>query len=215
MPSDAVNVEESPAEGTLAVQALNEELSQSPEELAARARAGCERSFESLVFVFAGRIYNFLFQMTRNTHDAEDLTQETFVRAFRNIQKYDSKYGFSTWLFTIAKRTALSHFRSARRAKIEPFEEGHSPVDTSDPSREAESREDSGSIWSLARTLKPNQHEALWLRYGEGFSVEQMASVMGTTRIYAKVLLHRARTNLTKLVRKNEKIFNRSDFALE
>ena len=79
------------------------------EQLAERSRAGCRESFELLVEHFERRLFHFLYQMTRNRHDAEDLTQVTFLKAYQNISAYESQHAFSAWLFTIAKRTALKH----------------------------------------------------------------------------------------------------------
>src|SRR5688572_3528747 len=84
------------------------------EDLAARASEGCRASFEALIAHFEKRIFGDLYQLTRNQHDAEDLTQVTFLKAYRNIHRYHSKHAFHAWLFTIAKRTALNHFRDHR-----------------------------------------------------------------------------------------------------
>src|SRR5947207_13667977 len=90
-----------------------EETEPSPEELARRCQAGCLESFEQLVRRYENQIFNFLRQFTHNQHDAEDLTQETFVKAYRGLHRYKSSLAFAPWLFVIARRTAASHFRSA------------------------------------------------------------------------------------------------------
>ncbi len=86
----------------------------SSEELAVKCQAGCRDSFEMLVKRFETRVFHFICRFIGNPHDAEDLTQDTFVSAFKGIQRYEPAFAFSTWLFTIAKRAALSHFRSHR-----------------------------------------------------------------------------------------------------
>jgi RNA polymerase sigma-70 factor (ECF subfamily) len=133
--------------------------------------------------------------MTGNQHDAEDLTQVTFLKAFQNIHRYQSSHAFQAWLFTIAKRTALNHFRDRRPAE----ELGPDlPADTESPSVTTEKEDARGRLWKLAYSLKPDQYEALWLRYGEGFSISQVARVMKTNSIRVRVLLHRARAALAK-----------------
>ena len=72
----------------------------SPEELAQRCQGGCRDSFELLVAHFEKRVHHFLWQLVRNNHDAEDLTQETFVAAYKGLHRYQSRYAFATWLFT-------------------------------------------------------------------------------------------------------------------
>ena len=169
----------------------------SSEQLAEKTQNGCRESFEALVERHGQRIFNFLWQLTRNRHDAEDLTQETFLKAFRNIHRYNPACSFASWLFVIAKRTALSHFRSARPTEELPEE---SEGDALDPLTMLQEKEEKNSLWRLARRLKPNQHEVLWLRYGEGFSIVETARIMNTNQIRVKVLLHRARKGLARLL---------------
>jgi RNA polymerase sigma-70 factor, ECF subfamily len=167
----------------------------SSELLAEHAKAGCLDSFEQLVERYGGQVFHFLRQLTGNHHDAEDLTQETFVRAYRSVQRFDSSYSFAAWLFTIARRTGASHFRSARAFEELPEQE-ESAQET--PATTLEKKDERASIWKLVRTLKPKQAEAIWLRYAQGFSVAELARIMGTNQIYIKVLLHRGRANLLK-----------------
>jgi RNA polymerase sigma-70 factor (ECF subfamily) len=169
----------------------------SPEELAQRSQAGCLASFERLVWHYESQIFNFLRQVTRNPQDAEDLTQETFVKAYRSLPRYTPSLAFAPWLFVIARRTAASHFRSAGQ-----FEE--LPVDSEaaeeTPATVLEQSDERQSLWKLVRMLKPKQAEAVWLRYAEGFSVAETARVMRTNQVHVKVLLHRARSNLFKML---------------
>jgi len=167
----------------------------SPERLVEQCQAGSLEAFERLVEHYEKRIFNFLCQMTNNPHDAEDLAQETFLKAYQGIHRFDSACGFSTWLFTIAKRTAYNHFRAARRPQEMPRE---AEADFDDPSVLLEQKDEKSSLWKTARTLPQDQHESLWLRYGEGFSVAETAKIMRTNQIRVRVLLHRARKALAK-----------------
>lgn len=171
--------------------------------LAERARAGCEESFARLVTLFHGRIFNYLMQMTRNAHDAEDLTQVTFVKAYRNLGRFQSTHAFSSWLFTIARRTALNHFRAARPG--DELTEEH-PDGGDDPAESLARRDDRDAVWSMARRLKPVQFELLWLRYGEGFSIEEAARILRINPITVRVLLHRARNLLAKHLNRNSHV---------
>ena len=86
-------------------------LTVSDEELARRARGGCHQSFGELMKRFQVRLLRFLQRRLRSTADAEDLLQETFVRAYQRLERYDETRPFGTWLFTIAHRLAVSHHR--------------------------------------------------------------------------------------------------------
>jgi RNA polymerase sigma-70 factor (ECF subfamily) len=169
----------------------------SPEQLAGRAQAGCRDSFEQLVLRHEQQIFNFILQFTRQRQDAEDLTQETFLKAYRSLPRYRPSLAFTPWLFTIARRTAASHFRSAKRFEELP-DDGGQIQET--PANLLESLDEQNSIWRLARTLKPKQFEVLWLRYHEGFSCAETAAVMRTNQVHVKVLLHRARANLSGML---------------
>jgi RNA polymerase sigma-70 factor (ECF subfamily) len=189
-PAGSCAMEPSPRAGLTADQA-------GIEALAERARDGCRDSFEALVAHFEKRIYHYIYQMTRNEHDAQDLTQITFLKAYQHLPGYESRGRFHTWLFTIAKRTALNHFRGAR-----PVEElwPDLPASTDDPSVQVELKDACSDVWRLARSLKPDQYEVLWLRYGEGFSITETARVMKTNSLRVRVLVHRARAGLRKLL---------------
>ena len=173
----------------------------SPEQLAEQCQAGCREAFALLLEQYEKRIFNYLYQMTRNCHDAEDLTQETFLKAYRGIHRFDATNSFTAWLFTIAKRTAINHFRSAKRGENREVEP---EVDHEDPSRQLERDEAANSLWQLAKTLKASQYDALWLRYGEDLSIAETARVMNTNPLRVRVLLHRARANLAKRLRRDK-----------
>lgn len=166
-------------------------------ELVVRARRGDREAFGELVTQFEGRIFHYLRQFTAGAHDAEDLTQDTFVKAWRGIARFESTGSFSSWLYTIAKRTALNHLRSR---KHESGAEAPEEIDATTPAQVCEAGEEQDSVWTLARKLKPAQYEALWLRYGEDFSIEETARVMRTNQIRVRVLLHRGRAQLARLL---------------
>jgi RNA polymerase sigma-70 factor (ECF subfamily) len=173
----------------------------SAEQLAARCRDGSIEPYEKLVEQFETRIFRFLTQYVGNSHDAEDLTQETFVRAWRNIHRFDPKRDFATWLFVIARRAAANHFRARKIHELLPEE---IPAAGAQPSDSAEAQDQSTALWRAARKLKPRYYEALWFRYVEDFSVIETARVMGLTVLHVKVILHRARNELARHLKRED-----------
>jgi RNA polymerase sigma-70 factor (ECF subfamily) len=169
------------------------ETEESLEELAARARAGSMPAFEQIVEETKDRLFNYVLQLVRNEHDAEDLTQEAFIKAYRNLHAFDGRARFTTWLYTIAKNAAFSHLR---RRKV------HQPIEELEEVLAGESSpEPDDSIWKLARQLKPKFYETLWLFYAEGFSLKETAAIMNTNLVTVRVNLYRARAALGKKLR--------------
>ncbi|MDB6110599.1 MAG: hypothetical protein JWR69_2349 [Pedosphaera sp.] len=161
------------------------------EELARQAQAGSLEAFEQLVYRYEHRVHAFVTQFCRNATDARELTQESFVKAFQNVQQFDARRNFAAWLFTIARRNCIDRHRAAP-----PVADAAMPElpDDNDPSELIARREDGQSLWRLARRrLGENQFQALWLHYAEDMEVAQVAQVMGKSRVHIKVLLFRAR----------------------
>ncbi|RKX35071.1 MAG: hypothetical protein DRP71_04875 [Verrucomicrobia bacterium] len=168
---------------------------QSCEELAENCQDGDQQAYSELIARYGPRIHGFLHRLVGNAHDAEDLTQDVFVKAYQNIHSFDTQRSFRPWIFTIARRTAANFWRKKRpTVQIE----NDPPSHATDPREKAESQDDCERIWKFAHTLKKRYFQVLWLRYREEFSMQEIAEAMEITNINTKVLLHRARSDLAK-----------------
>lgn len=160
------------------------------------ALRGDADAFAQIVGLYQGRVFQFLYQLTRHRQDAEDLTQATFIKAFRHLSRFEAGRPLINWLLTIARNNALNHFRTVR--PYDPVPE-HLPADGLSPAGAAEEREQSGNLWERVRAVLPaRQFEVLWLRYGEELSVKETARVVGLTQTHVKILVFRARQTLMK-----------------
>ena len=172
----------------------------SDEELARRARDGSEAAFALLVDRFQRPLYQFLWVRTSRPEDAEELVQETFLKAWRNLQRYDPTRRFATWLYTVAKRLAISHHRKDRgtmTAVEDVFEDCECALPR--PEEMVSADEERLELWSLAkRVLGEEERSALWLRYGEDLSPGEIATILGRRRVSVRVLLFRAREKLAR-----------------
>lgn len=168
--------------------------------LAARAGAGDDAAFAALVQAASERLFNFLYRLTGQAQDAEDLSQETWLKAHRALTRYQPHRPFLPWLFTIARRTWLNHRRAART--FEPLAENWPETPASEPG--PDTRDDLDHLWGLARRLTPRYHHVLWLYYAEGFNAREVAAVLRTRPLVVKVLLHRARRALLKALRRDQ-----------
>jgi RNA polymerase sigma-70 factor (ECF subfamily) len=166
----------------------------SDEELATQVATGSRSSFEELVFRYSSRLFYFLRYRFKTDQDIEDLVQETFLKAFRNIQRFNPERKFSTWLYTIAIRQAISRFRSEKKRSTS-LDPASSPPDPQDIVIQ---KEESQNLWRTASKLGERQYEALWLHYGEDVPIKEMAKILKKKPITVRVLLHRARLNLGK-----------------
>lgn len=171
----------------------------SAEALALEAQGGSVQAFEALVARFEAPLYRFLWMRTRDAAAAEDLTQEAFLRAWQKIAHYDARWRFSTWLYTLAERLCIS----ARRARGKgpslagaEAEIANVPAGQ-DPSHEAAERDEGRALWETAtRILRPEERSALWLRYAEDLSMEEIGAILGRPAVTVRVLLFRARGRL-------------------
>ncbi len=166
----------------------------SDEELARQCQAGSLAAFEELVYRYEDRIYGFVANCCRNSADAREITQDTFVRAFQAIAQFDCRRGFAAWLFTIARRKCIDRHRAAPLPVDGPAPE---QADENDPAELLARQEDGASLWELARRCLPQaQFQALWLKYAEELNVGDIARVLRKTKTHVKVLLFRARRAL-------------------
>jgi len=172
-------------------------------ELARRAAAGCVASFASLATRYQVRIIHYVRQVIGSSGgDADDLAQEAFVRGWQSIARYDDRWAFSTWLFTIARRTCLNHVRATRRRRLRETVSVAASAPSADPCATAVIVERAGRLWEIASaTLSERQFTAVWLRYGEAQSLAEIATVLATSESSVKVLLFRARRRLAPQVR--------------
>lgn len=172
----------------------SEPSSPSDEALAHQTQAGSTEAFEELVLRYEQRIFAFVSQSCRNSMDAAEITQETFVKVYQAIAQFDPKRTFAPWLFTIARRKCVDHFRA-----IPPTTNDSAPefADMNDPAEVLAVEDERRHLWALARRILPqSQFDALWLHYVEGMSLAEVAKVLRRPQTYVKVLLFRARKTL-------------------
>src|SRR4051812_39041898 len=150
-----------------------------------RATLAHPHAFESIVQRHSRRVFNFIFQLTRQRQDAEDLTQQTFIKAYRNLHRFDCARPLINWLLTIARRTTLNHFRDTKKWEVVPDDLASTEPS---PARSAEHQENSENIWARARRiLSQREFEVMWLRFGEELSTEETARIAGLTVVHVKV----------------------------
>ena len=147
--------------------------------LVARAQGGDHEALEELYLLHFDRVYSYLQLTVGNRHDAEDLTNQTFVKMLESIERFQwRKAPFSAWLFRIAHNLAIDHFRSRRR--WQPEEEPPEPLDADHRSAETKRCTRSGAEHADDdRDLSEDQQHVLTLKFVFNFSNGEAATILG------------------------------------
>lgn len=173
----------------------------SDEDLAAEAAKGSRSGFEILVERYSGKLYLFINRGINSPDESGDILQDTFIKVYRNINRFNSRWKFSTWIYTIASREMTSYFRKRSVKKRYIPEEKDKATENPEDNF---FRSETGNIWELVKKLKPAWYNILWLKYGEGMSDTEIAKVTGRSAISVRVTLHRSRKKLASLYRMEE-----------
>jgi RNA polymerase sigma-70 factor (ECF subfamily) len=167
--------------------------------LVARAQEGERDALEELYLLHFDRVYSYLQLTVGNRHDAEDLTNQTFVKMLESIERFEwRKAPFSAWLFRIAHNLAVDHFRSRKR--WQPEEEPPEPLDAEHRSAEDEALHALGrrSMLAMIEDLSEDQQQVLTLKFVFNFSNGEAASILGKSEGAVKSLQHRALASLQR-----------------
>jgi len=166
-----------------------------------RARSGDSDAFRLLVEQHSRAVFRLAFRMTGNEQDAEDVVQETFLRAYRQLDKYEARSSFSTWLYRIASNYSLDLIRMRKRHE-EKRERGSKaeerdilqtiPVNAPGPDRIAHSNQVQARVNEALNELSDQERTAFVLRHFEGLSIDEIGETLGTGTNATKHSIFRA-----------------------
>lgn len=163
--------------------------------LARRAAAGSREAFAILVERYGGRLLSFLERRVRCPEDAADAAHDAMLRAWQAIDRYDPRWRFSTWLFTIALRLARDQAKRLRPTAA-AFDRAH-PASQLNVHGDLERRDESRRLWIVAdEVLNEDERIALWLKYGDDHSAREIGRVLDRSEAAVRILLVRARKRL-------------------
>ena len=181
------------------------------QEIVALARGGEEAAYRELVRRYERPLFSLLYRMVRDRELAEDLAQETFVKALNAIESYRPEFKFSSWIFKIANNAAIDHLR---RRELDTLSlEGSPHAETPEaieatalqigdrqesPLDEVEARELGGEIEAAIAKLRPEYRSCILLRHVEGRAYEEIAEILGLPLGTVKTYIHRARNELRR-----------------
>ena len=165
-----------------------------------RARSGDSDAFRLLVEQHSRAIFRLAFRMTGNEQDAEDVVQETFLRAYKQLDRYEARSSFATWLFRIASNYSLDLIRMRKRHE-DKRERGtdeerdilqNIAVDAPGPERMAYGTQVRDRVNAALDELSPQERTAFVLRHFEGLSIEEIGATLGTGTNATKHSIFRA-----------------------
>ena len=163
-------------------------------------KAGHQIAFNKLVDKYQKPVYNLCYRMLQDTAEAEDATQETFIRAYYKLDGYDEKHKFSTWLYSIASNHCIDRLRKRRITLISwgdlsPWNYPAAP-ESAQPEKVLLQAEANQEVYNLLKTLSPDSRTAVILKYWHHMSYEEIAKTLDTTVSAVKSKLFRARKTM-------------------
>ena len=169
------------------------------QRLIRRAKRGEATAFEALIREHQTRLYRFLLRLCGRPELAEDVVQDAFVRVLGNIERFDERYRFSTWLFTIARRLLLNNLQKNRPRSesewVESWQSDDVHFEVALSHREGRARV--GEMLEEAMdVLSPQQREVVVLYHHKGHAVQEIAELLGMPAGTIKSHLHRARRRM-------------------
>ena len=181
----------------------SEQDNRSDADLVLAVRADSREAREVLVNRHLPSVYAVAFRIAGQSCDAEDISQDSFVRAFEKLEQYDLGRSFRNWLLKIATNLAIDHVRSRKRLRVVDLE-----PEQAFGWRE---REDSGpEVQRLLGRLDEGQRAAIALFHFEELSYDQVAEAMGVPINTVRTLLHRGRRRLGELIQREKAMEDRA-----
>jgi RNA polymerase sigma-70 factor (ECF subfamily) len=163
------------------------------------AQAGDRSAFARLIERYWDRLYRWLYRMTHDRHAAEDLTQETFLKALAAVKTFRAGTNFRAWVFRIGHNNFVNQKRAERRVKQQLPEDAAAP-ELSTAEATTENREALEAIAHAVADLPSDFRAALTLRVEEGLSFREVARILNTTEETARWRVFKARQKLMKVL---------------
>ncbi|MFB5660438.1 RNA polymerase sigma factor SigW [Alteribacillus sp. HJP-4] len=168
---------------------------------------GDQDAFAELVDLYKDKVYQIAFRMTGSSHEAQDMAQEAFLRAYSNLDSYDESRKFSTWLFRITTNLCIDRLRKKKPdysldAEVKGTEglTGYSQIATPDklPEEQVVTMEMQSRVQEEISQLPPKYRSAIILRYIEDLPIKQISDILDLPDNTVKTHIHRGREALRK-----------------
>ncbi|WDO13000.1 sigma-70 family RNA polymerase sigma factor [Flavobacterium sp. WW92] len=172
-----------------------------------KAKIGDQVAFTSLLDYYWNEVYGFMLQRTQNETDAEDITIETFAKAFDKISTYNPDFQFNTWLISIAKNVHIDMLRKKKSTLFVDItdEEDNQAYNIADSSPSAEDKliteQNLSRLLQFIKELKPHYQEVIQLRYFQELSYQEISEELQEPLSNVKIKLLRAKKLLAEIIK--------------
>jgi RNA polymerase sigma-70 factor (ECF subfamily) len=180
-------------------------------ELLRRCLAGENSAWESLLKAYTRKIYNLCYRFTGRAEDAEDLTQEVFIKLYQTLESFNAAQGsFSTWLHRVARNHLVDHYRRTKKDRMTGSIEddletmAEKPGPGAGPTGQVEARERRELIQRALDRLSPDLREAVVLRDLQDLDYLEIAQVLGVPEGTVKSRINRGRLELARVIKRME-----------
>ncbi len=172
-------------------------------ELIDRILNGDWRNFAILVDKYEAKVFNYVNYLMNNREDAEEMVQDTFIKAYRSLSQFRGDASFSTWLIRIAHRNCLTHFRKKVPAKVSLDNVTCSSTGNmvNSPTKHLHVDDRQQVLNRALAKLKPDKRSAVTLFYYQELSLQEICDVTDLTLSNVKILLHRSRKKLLEILK--------------
>jgi RNA polymerase sigma-70 factor, ECF subfamily len=180
-------------------------------QLVARCLGGEDSAWEELLRAHNRKIYNLCYRFTGRPSEAEDLTQEVFIKVFQTLTTYNAAQGaFSTWLNRVARNHLVDHYRRTHKERLTSSIEDETggledkPSSEEQPMARVESRERHEILQAALNHLSPDMREAVVLRDFQDLDYDEIAEVLGVPEGTVKSRINRGRLELARVIKRME-----------
>lgn len=178
-------------------------------DLVSRCLAGEAEAWEQIVRQYSRRIYNLCYRFTGRPEEAEDLTQEVFLRIYRSLKSYSSAQGaFATWMTSVTRNLLIDHYRRTQKDRVTSSLEDELPrleqraEPSAHPDRRLARRELSRLLQQALDRLSPELREAVILRDIQELEYKQIQTILGVPEGTVKSRINRGRVELARLLQR-------------
>jgi RNA polymerase sigma-70 factor, ECF subfamily len=170
-----------------------------------KAQRGDDESFASLVGAYQVPVFNLCYRLLGDRYEAEDAAQEVFLKAYKNLGRYDPERPFVNWILKIASNHAIDRLRRSKARPATELDEAESAEDAAPgPEATLAMKERQQMIWDTTGRLSPKDRALVVLRYWYDYTYEEMAEALSLSTSAVRSRLHRARMTMAEHWRERE-----------